>query len=294
MSFRNVVLVSLLLLVAACRSIPEPLAQVEQKASDIGTLGGLTSPMQKAWEWDSERWFEASVDHSCFGELRFVDRKNGINSFMAFGYPPQIVFVSDDRDVVLGTTGRDDGRLVFSTDGGRRFVKEVRRLPRNGSVEFIEVRKGYVYVGFHNGVTNPDGYFSFKSAEYLPFGGKTKIRDESKLVILEARLDKARARIGQYMLLAPKDYQFQTPMPESAQAFIKRVDYIDTLNLPRVGTSGACRAMEVPVWHNSWTREDLNEFVAWYEKTKQAHPGWANAKKEMFVEKHLEKHKNNR
>ncbi|UOD31222.1 hypothetical protein INH39_05760 [Massilia violaceinigra] len=286
------IVLSVLMLASGCQSIPAPTLQVETKRGVHESSDGLTAPLQKLSQLDADRWFEAAVDHRCYGEIRFVDQKNGIDSFVEIGSASRVTLDSDDSDVVLGTVNTVYSQLVFSTNGGRQFVKEVRGLPRG--VEFVAVRKGHVYVGINASYRDSDGYFKWR-ASYIPFEKKEKEFRDKLLVILEAKLDKANGKIGKYVVLAPKDYQFETNDPSFTESLVKRVDYLESLNLPHIAAypAQACSlTMQLPVWHSSWDRKDLNEFVTWYQQTKQKYPGWGTAEKDAFVQAHLNTYKN--
>ncbi len=200
-------------------------------------------PPQKAWQWDENRWFTAELDYECHGTLRFVDQKNGINSFVAYNNLPHIIFGSDDPDVVLGAVAGGFLRLVFSIDGGRNFLQEVRGLPGRETIKFVIARQGHIYVGLSLYGSNADGYFKWQQARVRREAKDDRRQEieELQLVIIHAPLDKAKGRIGWYSVLAPTSYQFRSPYAEAED--VKRIDNFDSLGLPHVGgavPSAAC------------------------------------------------------
>ncbi|MEG2031845.1 MAG: hypothetical protein RR376_14475, partial [Janthinobacterium sp.] len=194
---------------SACTSlpaIPAPTLQIAKAPGPIDSNSGPHAPRQLAWPWDEGRTFEAEFNSDCRGPIYFVDKQRNISSFVGIDSPPRATFDSDDPDVILGNIGYAD-QLIFSTNGGRSFFKEVRAFPRSASVEFIAVRKGHVYVGINQQSNDADAYFAWHRT-------KNKYRSEEmeqysrKLMILEGKLDKAQGRIASYRILKPKGHQF--------------------------------------------------------------------------------------
>lgn len=276
--------------------IPKPTAQVAPTEREVEGYAGLFAPRQRAWPWDADRWFEAEVENSCSGFVYFVDKANGISSYVGYEDAPYVTFGSDDPDVVFGAINAW-GQLVFSTDGGRHFVQEVRGYPRNRTPEFVVVRRGHVYVGFRNTDYELDAYFDWHARSLARNARDGDLVDE-RLVLLEATLDKAAGRIGNYMLLLPTGYRYPhgTP-PLLTLAHIKHGDYIEALNLPRSAgarASDACKgSMKLPPWHMQWSHADLVEYLAWYAATKEANPGWANDATQRVVDTLQKRNGNN-
>lgn len=267
--------------------IPRPTPQIDPSEHEVKGYEGMFAPRQRAWPWDDRRWFEAEVESTCNGYIYFVDEAKEIDSYVGYESAPYVSFSSDDPDVVFGAIGAF-GQLIFSTDGGRHFVREVRGFPRTLEPEFIAVRQGHVYVGMPDYHQELEGYFTWNARSMQERGQKDKLV-EQKLILLEGKLDKAAGRISNYMILLPKTHRFRYRQPTLAdRAHMKHVDYIDILNLPHTEEARAndsCKSsMKLPPWQSMWTREDLVEFVDWYAATKQANPGWANDRREKMVE----------
>lgn len=278
--------------ISACASrpeIPEPTIQVPQDRQLVN-VDQIIAPSQKAWQWDANRWFTAELDYQCRGPIRFLDEKNGIDTYVGNDNVPRVIFASDDPDVVLGILASDgyDNQLVFSTDGGRKFVREVRGLPTGQITTFIIVRGGQVYIGMELLGRDPDGYFEWRSPKYRsPWMTSEEVKNH-KLVIVAAPLDKIHSRIGWYSILAPKDYRFHSQEASEAGEFIVRVPDIEALGLPHVGKfppSDACeRSIKLPPWSPMMGKEKLINFYDWYASMKAAYPGWANAKTDALIE----------
>ena len=283
-------------LLSACAThpdIPVPVAPV-QKGVQMSEADGITAPSQKAWAWDENRWFTAELDHRCRGPIRFVDAKNGIDSYVGNDEVPNMTFASDDPDVVLGTLYGAYKQLVFSTDGGRHFVQEVRGLPDGQSTKFIIVKNGHIYVGMKLYDSDADGYFDWQQPGYRSEWTTTPAPlEDSRLVILEAPVDKAKGRLGWYQLLAPAGYTFRSKYANEQD--IKRIEDINALGLPHVAgptPKDACgRTLPLPPWSTDWTKENLLKFYGWYDETKIAHPGWATPEKDAFVAWHRNWHR---
>lgn len=276
--------------------IPRPTAQLDPLKHKVQGYAGLLAPRQRAWNWDTNRWFEAEVENDCNGYIYLVDQAKGINGYVGDESAPIVSFSSDDPEVVFGAMSAW-GQLIFSTDGGRHFVREVRDFPVTRRPTFIALRKGYVYVGMPDQNENFEGYFTW-NARGIGEHEKGKKFSGEKLVLLEGKLDKVAGRIGNYMILLPKNYRYRYGRPSLAeQTHIKRIDEIDSLNLPQ--TEGArardaCNSsMTLPPWNMMWTHKDLVEFVTWYTATKQANPGWVNEDRDKVVERLKKKYGDN-
>lgn len=274
---------------SACTSlpaIPAPTLQIAKAPGPIDSNSGPHAPRQLAWPWDEGRTFEAEFNSDCRGPIYFVDKQRNISSFVGIDSPPRATFDSDDPDVILGNIGYAD-QLIFSTNGGRSFFKEVRAFPRSASVEFIAVRKGHVYVGINQQSNDADAYFAWHRT-------KNKYRSEEmeqysrKLMILEGKLDKAQGRIASYRILKPKGHQFTSPYAAMAAEYIKEVDDIEALGLPHAGGNvprHRCdTTMQLPVWHHWASKKELAEMNTWYETTKRAHPEWATAEMDKLMQ----------
>jgi hypothetical protein len=277
--------------VSACATrpeIPPPTVPIPQ-ARQMVTVEQIIAPPQKAWQWDANRWFTAELDYGCHGPIRFFDEKNGIDTYVGNDHVPRITFASDDPDVVLAMVASDGYRsqLVFSTDGGRHFVQEVRGLPPDQITEFVIVKRGRVYIGMQLLGRDPDGYFEWQQPKYRNSWEEGVAVETRKLVILAAPLDKVRSRIDWYFIVAPKNYQFRHEDAHSARDYITRVDDIDSLELPHVADfppSDACgRTIKLPPWSSMMGKEGLIKFYDWYESMKATHPGWANAKTDELI-----------
>jgi hypothetical protein len=293
---RKLLSISLLLCLSACatrREIPAPTVPVPEPRQ-LSEADGITAPPQRAWQWDANRWFTAELDHRCRGPIRFVDERNGIDTYVGNEDVPAITFASDDPDVVLAMLAGYRNQLVFSTDGGRRFVQEVRRLPADQTTKFVIVKQGQVYVGMQ--LFGPDGYFKWQRPGFRnAWQQEPSAVEVSQLVILAAPLDKANSRIGSYMVVAPTDYQFRSEYADGAQDYIKRIDNIETLGLPhsaQAAPSDTCgRTLALPPWSSGMDKEELIEFYNWYDTMKAAHPGWADAASDYFIAWHRNWHR---
>lgn len=294
--YRSSLLISLVLFMSACatrKEIPAPIVPVP-KPRQLSEADGITAPSQKAWQWDANRYFTAELDHNCMGPIRFVDANKGIDTFVGNNEVPTITLASDDPDVVLAPLAGYRGKLVFSTDGGRHFFQEVRSFPMNHSAEFVIVRGGQVYVGMR--LPGLDGYFKWQRPGFRSSGQDALPEiEKSQLVILAAPLDKAKSRIGAYVVVAPVDYQFRSKYAEGAREHIKRLDNIESLGLPhsaQAAPSDACgRSLKLPPWSSMMDKEELLTFYNWYEAMKVAHPGWADAKTDYFIAWHRNWHR---
>lgn len=292
----GIVASALMVLASACAvhpPIPAPIRQVDVPPGL--TTNGPFGPSQKVWQWDEHRWFTAELNFVCEGPFRFVDSQRGIDSYVGKGNVPNLTFASDDADVIIADMSDFHGQLVYSTDGGRTFFRDVRKFP-HVSMEFAIVRNGQVYVGLHLPGQDADGYFAWRRPEfrsrYRPQSGERAI-EARQLVILQAPLDKARGRIGWYSLLAPRDYTFRSKAAASAGTEIRRIDDFEALGLPHEvpGVPGdACDdgTLKLPPWQAMWSRETLLEFYDWYETTRATHPGWPGAE----FEQHMVWHRN--
>ena len=219
---------------------------------------------------------------------------NGIDTYVGNENVPTITFASDDPDVVLATVAGYRDQLVFSTDGGRRFVQEVRGFPEHQTVKFVIVKRGQVYVGMQ--IHGEAGYFKWQRPGFRnSWEKKLPAIEKSQLIILEAPLDKASSRIGWYMVVAPNDYQFRSNDVDWALEFIKRTDNIESLGLPHsanAAPSDTCgRTLTLPPWSSMMAKEELIEFYNWYEAMKVAHPGWADAETDKFIAWHRNWHR---
>ncbi|MGW8392351.1 hypothetical protein [Pseudoduganella sp. HUAS MS19] len=278
-------------LLSACASHPDiPAPIIQQPPTSSGnSIGSVTTPLQKAWNWEGERWFTAELDAGCDGTVRFVDQSRNIDSYVGEIGVPAATFTSDDPDVVLANISGFHRQLVFSTDGGRRFVKEVRGLPRGASIQFIAVRNSHVYVGVQQGYNEADGYFDWQRPGIRSQYQMKPPVLKTRLMILEAPLDKVRGRIGWYMLLAPHGHQFNSRYAEAARQFIKRVDNIESLGLPHSAgapPADACdTTLNLPPSYSPPYSEALEKLTAWYEAAKKANPGWTNAKSQSIIDK---------
>lgn len=281
----------LVVVISACATRPEipvPTAVIPL-GRQLVDVDQIIAPSQKAWQWDASRWFTAELDHNCRGPIRFLDEKSGIDTYVGDDQVPRIIFASDDPDVVLGILASDGykNQLVFSTDGGRKFVQEVRGLPADQITAFIVVRRGLVYIGMELLGRDPDGYFEWRSPKYRNSWEAGAAVENRKLVILAAPLDKIHSRIGWYLIIAPKEYQFRSEDAPAARDYIVRVPDIDSLGLPHVGDfppSDACgRSIKLPPWSSMMGKEGLINFYDWYESMKAAYPGWANAKTDALI-----------
>lgn len=288
-------LATLMALIGACSSVPPPTPQLVQATHAPGMDQGVTGPRQKAWPWDGNRGFEGEFSYACWGPIHFVDPRNQVDSFVAIAYPPMETLDSDDSDVVLAGIFEFNHFLIYSTDGGRNFLKDARGFTYRISPEFVAVRKGHLYVGVRNhdyhGVD--DGYFGWRSYS-TSSGDKEPRAVDTKLVVLEASIDKARGRIGRYSVLVPKGFEFVRGMPSYAETDIKPVDDIEALNLPhREGELPRRRcgkSIEVPPWQFQWHSAEIDRYVDWYDATKKAHPGWGDAATDKFVYEELRKY----
>jgi hypothetical protein len=275
---------------AGLHPIPAPTA-VEPEERHITQADGIPAPRQKAWHWDAKRWFTAELDHGCYGPIRFVDQANGIDAYVAMGRVPNMTFASDDPEVVLGILQGYWQQLVFSTDGGRNFVREVRGFPKDMAIEFVVVKQGQVYVGAWPLGRNPDGYFRWERPNIRTRWQKQPPPASTRqLVILQAPLDKAKVRIGRYTLLVPEDYQFTSQYANGVANHIKRVKDIDAFGLPHsaeVAPANACdTTLKLPPWSTVMGKDELLEFYSWYDATKAAYPGWADARSDAFIASH--------
>lgn len=274
--------------------IPAPTLPVPQ-SRQVSEADGVTAPPQKAWQWDAGRWFTAELDHRCRGPIRFVDEKRGIDTYVGNEDVPHVTFASDDADVVLGVIAGYRNQLVFSTDGGRHFVQEVRGFPEHQTIKFVIVSKGRVLVGMQLG-RGEDGYFKWQNPGYRnAWEQKPAALEDSLLVILAAPLDKANGRIGWYSVLAPAGYQFRSAYAEQSKDYMERIDNIESLGLPHSAgarTSDTCgRTLVLPPWSSMMNKQELLEFYAWYEAMKAAHPGWADAETDKFIAWHRNWHR---
>ncbi|MBV6752518.1 hypothetical protein KV580_19535 [Pseudomonas chlororaphis] len=296
--YRQLWLISLVIFLSACAThpeIPAPTAPAPY-TRQLDEADGITAPPQKAWQWDSNRWFTAELDHRCIGPIRFVDERNGIDTYVGRSQVPRITFSSDDPDVVLAIVAGGYEQLVFSTDGGRHFVQEVRGFPQGQITQFVMVRKGHVYVGMELLGQHPDGYFKWRHPGFRPpWQTAPPAVEEHQLVILEAPLDKVKNRIGWYSVVAPKDYQFRSEYVDQAQQDIKRIDTIESLGLPHMtdaAPSDACeRTLKLPPWSSMMDKEELLQFYDWYATMKATHPGWADAQTDKFIAWHRNWHR---
>lgn len=283
----------LALISTACathRDIPAPTIPVPGKRL-ISVADGLTAPRQKAWQWDEGRYFTGELDHRCYGPIRFVDESKEIDTYVGVEEVPNIAIGSDDRDVVIAMIGGYRDQLIFSVDGGRTFLREVRGFPQGQTTHFVFVRNGHVYVGMQPHERNPDGYFTWRRPAYRSHRQESiPPMQESQLVILEAPLDKARGRIGVYRILTPRDYQFRSEYAYAAQDWVKRVDNLEAFGLPHstgLAPSDACdRSLKLAPWGADNSREGLLKFYAWYDEMKALHPGWADADTDAFMTWH--------
>ena len=295
MSIRRNLSLLLVWILSACSvypDIPVPTIQVED-GNRLSQAEGITAPMQTAWNWDEHRWFTAELDHRCRGPIRFVDKKNGIDSYVGNEAVPNIIFASDDADVVLGTLHGYYPQLIFSTDGGRHFVQEVRGLPNGPTLKFIIVKRGHLYVGMHLHEREADGYFKWQQPEHRSrWVTEPAAVEEHQLVILEALIDKAQGRIGRYKVLAPTNYKFRSKYSDERE--IKRIDNIETIGLPHASgaaPSDACgRAIALPPWVVMDGEKGALELNAWYEVMKAAYPAWAGPDIESFMASHRKRY----
>lgn len=232
-----------------CATHSEP---IDVKKSELFTNHfTVLSPRQKVRPLGKDRWFEIETGSSrCYGKLRFVDRAKNIEGYVGFTEIPEewVIESDDDEIVVAGEEGGYSGGLVFSTDGGRTFKSDVRRLP--GRVAFVSVRKGMIRVGLFaepdkNG--NGNGYlewgrliYSVKASENdegvhytrkhdLAVSGRHSVdylgrrpgdpgREKDRrpdsdfnirtLVVLEAPISKLTGDIGEYRVLRPRGFKF--------------------------------------------------------------------------------------
>lgn len=291
-------LLPLAIFLSACAThpdIPAPTVLVPAIPQLVKTEQ-IVAPSQKAWQWDEKRWFTAALDHGCYGVVRFVDEKNGIDSYIGKERVPNITFASDDADVVLAVVDGLYKQLIFSTDGGRHFVQEVRGLPKDQITKFVIVRSGHVYVGMELLGRNPDGYFQWQQPGFRnEWASKPAAMETHQLAILEAPLDKAHGRIGSYMILAPSNYQFRSEQAQEARSYIKRIDNIDAIGLPHAAVaapSDSCgRTLALPPWSPLMTKEGLLKFYDWYQTMKDTHPGWATPETDDIIARHRNWHR---
>jgi hypothetical protein len=304
--FSLALLVSVLPL-GACSQyrIPEPVLQVKQDRPKPGLPYGVAEPRKKAWDWGENRWFEGEFNWQCYGRIHFIDPANKIDSYVFNGNPPNKGFDSDDQDVVLGgfNETRVGSVLIFSTDGGRHFYKEVRPIPTRRPIYFLAVRNQHIYVGtdlyYRKDVdegTYEDtlwGYLPWKYITYEYENNKKRIKwNDREIVVLVAKIDKANHRIGAYSLLQPTNVQLPRELQETARAkYITPIDNVEALNLPRMeqpsSPASFCREKLVtqPWRLHGWGSEGaVEEFVKWFEATKKANPGWADEAIESEVE----------
>jgi hypothetical protein len=264
-----------LALLGACSSIHPPELQVEDhRASDAWT-GGPLAPRQTAWRLDGVRRFDGEFKHDWWGPIRFVDLVKGIDSFVGFGQPPDVTVDSDDPDVIFAifTFGH---RPTYSTDGGRSFYQDAREFPSSSRLRFLAVRNGHVYAGLQI-YSREDGYVDWD-------GG-------AKLFVLEATLDKARARIGRYRLIAPRGHVFDNEIPAYARGDVRSVDSLGSLRLPKQERAPWPKVREVlHVPPNEFHLADGPvEFLAWFDATARANPDWVTVEKKAFAD-HVYKH----
>jgi hypothetical protein len=259
-----------LALVGACSSIPSPELQVEDhRASDAWT-GGPLAPRQAAWGLDGGRRFDGEFKHDWWGPIRFVDPGKGIDSFVGLGQPPDVTVDSDDPDVIFAIFAFG-GRPTYSTDGGRSFYQDVRAFPSSSRLRFLAVRNGHVYVGLQI-YSREDGYADWDG--------------DAKLFVLEATLDKTRARIGRYRLIAPRGHAFDNGIPEYARGDVRSVDSLGPLRLPgqeRAPWPKVREVLHVPPYEFHLADGPV-EFLAWFDATARANPDWVTAEKKAFAD----------
>ena len=269
--------------------IPSPTRQTPEIREFSGALA-LYAPPQKAWQWTAQTWFTAELNASCKGIIRYVDPAQGIDSYVGEGSVPDIQFSSDDPDVIFAMTAGATQKLIFSTDGGRTFVREVRELPDRVWIKFVVLRKGQVYVGVQQLGYDADGYFPWTGPGV---NDKTRTHDgpveEFKLTLLVAPLDKQNARIGWYQVLAPTNYQFRHGADEADGESLKRLNSLDGLGLPRgMQTSPLTECMKTaslpPTW-DQMKKAAITRPQEWYDAAKAAHPGWSRPENDAFIER---------
>lgn len=243
-----VLAVSLLLGMAGCATFSKP---IDIKRNELFTsYFTVLSPRQKVRPLGEKRWFEIeTASGRCYGKMRFVDSAKGFEGYVGFlDIPEEWVIQSDDEEIIVaGERGHSDN-LVFSTDGGRTFKFDVRKLP--GRVAFVSVRKGMIRVGLFaepdrdgNGkgylewgrliysvkVSEGDEGIHYTRKQDLAVSGRHSVDSRGRhpgdperekdhrpdsdfdvrtLVVLEAPISKLTGDIGEYRVLRPKGFRF--------------------------------------------------------------------------------------
>lgn len=264
MRIRRYIFFTALSLLSACSSIPAPEPVVGYNKPFAPWNPYPRATPQTAWRLDGERRYDVELGYDCYGSVRYIDPVHHIDTFAGVGYLPDFTVDSDDPDIVFSVLGIRK-RLYYSMDGGRHFYQDLRGFPN--SVDMIAVRNGYIYVGLNMGWTE-NGYAEWPG----PY----------KLVVLEAKLDKERARIGRFKLLVPRGHQFKNGVPEYARGDVRWVDSLAPFRLPtRPNAPGpeGCKRLKLPPYHF----DDPVEFIAWVDATARANPRWITPDKVKFA-----------